>query len=105
MKKLAIVFSIIGLVLQGCDTKKVLSRDEALIQIKKERNYPGVLDYDIFCGDPKYARKALDAGLESEGLVTVQRTQKLADVGKPFISFTAKAQASLLPTPEKDKAV
>ena len=91
MKKLALLFSIIGLVLQGCDTKKVLSRDEALTRIKKESNYPGILDYDIFCGDPKYAKKASDAGLESEGLVTVQRTQKLADAGKPFIGFTAKA--------------
>lgn len=44
-------------------------------------------------------------GLEKEGLVTVQRTQKLGDVGKPLVEFTSKAQAYLLPTPEKDKAI
>jgi len=104
MKKLAIFLSVGCLLLQGCNSKKELTREEALKQIKQERNYPGVLDYDLFCGDPKYGRKVLDAGLESEGLVTVQRTQKLADVGKPFIGFTPKAQAFLLPTPEKDKA-
>jgi hypothetical protein len=46
----------------------------------------------------------LDAGLESEGLVTVQRTQKLIDAVKPFIAFTAKSQPFLLETSEKDKA-
>lgn len=85
-------------------TLKKLSREEALQQIKKERNYPRVLDYDIYCGDPEQGRKVLDAGLESEGLVTVQRIQKLIDVGKPFIAFTAKAQPFLLATSEKDKA-
>jgi hypothetical protein len=104
MKKIAIFFSIISLVLQGCDTKKELSREEALQQIKQERKYPGPLDYDLYCGDPKYAKKVLDAGLEAEGLVTVQQTQKLADVDKPIIAFTTKADALLLPTPEKDKA-
>lgn len=104
MKKLAVILSIICLQLQACDSKKELSRDEALKQIKRERSYPGVLDYDLYCGDPKHARNVLDAGLESEGLVTVQRTQKWADLGKPLIAFTAKSQAYLLATPEKDKA-
>ena len=104
MKKLAIFFSIGSLVLQGCDTTNVLSRKEALKQIKQERNYPGVLGYDIYCRDPKYARKVLDAGLEAEGLVTVQQTQKFADAGKPLIGFTPKAQSLLVSTPEADKA-
>jgi hypothetical protein len=42
--------------------------------------------------------------LEKEGLVTVQRTQKLGDVGQPLIQFTEKAQPYLLHTPEKEKA-
>lgn len=84
MKKLAIILSTAWLLFQSCDSKQELSREEALSQIKQERKYPGVLDYDIYCGDPKYSSKVLDAGLESEGLVTVQQTQKLVDAGKPL---------------------
>lgn len=47
----------------------------------------------------------LDAGLETQGLLTVQRTQKLSDVGKPIIQLSGKAQPYLLPTPEKDKSI
>jgi hypothetical protein len=49
-------------------------------------------------------KKAIDAGLEKRGVVTVQRTQKLADISKPIIGFTDKAQPYLLATPLKDKA-
>jgi len=45
----------------------------------------------------------LAAGLEKEGLVTVQKTQKLGDVGEPLILFTPKAQPYLLPTSLQDK--
>lgn len=48
---------------------------------------------------------AINKGLENDGLVTVLRTQKLGDVGKPLVEFTSKAQPYLLPTPEKDKAI
>src|SRR4051794_23909812 len=102
MKRLAIFLPVIFLLFQGCKSKRELTRDEALKQINKELEYPGVIDYDIYCGDPQHAKKLLDAGLETEGLVTVQRTQKLIDAGKPFISFTAKAKNFLLPTTEKD---
>jgi hypothetical protein len=104
MKKLAVIFAIPCLLLQACDSKQELSREEALSKIKQERKYPGALDYDIYCGDPKYGRKVLDAGLESDGLVAVQRTQKLVDAGKPLIGFTTKAQDYLLPTPPEDKS-
>lgn len=94
---------IFTLLFAACSSKKELSREEALKQIKQERSYPGVLDYDIYCGDPKYGKKVLYAGLESEGLVTVQKTQEFADLGKPLIVFTTKAQPFLLSTAEKDK--
>ena len=103
MKKLAVLLSITCLLFEACNSKQELSREEALSQIKKERNYPKVIDYDVYCGDPKYSNKVLDAGLEAEGLVTVQRTQKLVDAGKPLIGFTAKADVFLLPTPPQDK--
>lgn len=101
MKKLTIIILIAGII-SGCSSKE-LGREEASGIIKKEMQFPKVVDYDILCGDPVYARKVIDAGLEEQGLVTVQRTQKLQDIGKPLISFTDKAKPFLLPTPEKDK--
>ena len=105
MKKLAMFFSIACSLIQGCDFKQDLSREEALRQIKKERNYPKVVDYDVYCSDPGFGRKAIDAGLESAGLVTVLRIQKLGDLKQPLITFTPKAQSFLLATSEKDKAI
>lgn len=101
MKKLFLIILIAGL-LAGCSSKE-LSREDASRIIKQEMHYPKVVDYDIFCSDPVHARKVIDAGLEEKGLVTVQRTQKLKDIGKPLVSFTEKAKPNLLPTPEKDK--
>ncbi len=104
MKKLTIILLITGLI-SGCNSKKELSREEASRIIKEDMKYPKVIDYDIYCSDPEAAKKAIDAGLETAGLVTVQRTQKLGDAGKPLIDFTSKAQPYLLPMPEKDKAL
>lgn len=105
MKKLAIALSIACLFFQACNSKQELSREDALKQIKEQKNYPKVIDYDVYCSDPQFGRKALDAGLETAGLVTVLGTQKLGDLKKPLISFTPKAQSFLLPTTEKDKAI
>ena len=105
MKRLAIFLSITSLLFQACNSKKELSREEALNQIKKEWNYPKVIDYDVYCSDPEFGRKALDAGLQSAGLVTVLRTQKLGDL-KPIVDIiNPEAQSFLLRTAEKDKAI
>jgi hypothetical protein len=89
----------------GCTSKEELSREKASILIKEAMKFPRVIDYDVYSSDPEFAKMAIDKGLEKEGLVTVQRTQKLGDVGKPLVEFTTKAQPYLLPTPEKDKAI
>lgn len=104
MKKLSIHLIIFSSLIVSCHPKEI-SREEALRLIHQEKSYPSVVDYDIYCSDPKYGRKVLDAGLEAAGLVTVLHTQKLADVGKPMVTFTTKAQPFLLLTSEKDKAV
>lgn len=104
MKKLIMIYWLAGLIVAGC-TSKELSREEAYQLLRESKLYPRVLDHDIYCSDPQQAQAILAAGLEKEGLVTVQKTQKLADVGKPLISFTSKAQPYLLPTPAKDKAL
>lgn len=104
MKKLLFILLSVGSILSGCGTKE-LKKEEALQIINKELNYPHVVDYDIFCSDPKHAKNLLDAGLESNGMVTLQKTQKLKDIGKPLVQFTEKAKPYFLPTPDKDKAL
>lgn len=104
MKKLPVFFFIFLIIIAGCKSKE-LSREEAFRLIQQKQQYPKVIDFDIYCSDPKYAKKAVDVGLEVQGMVTIQHIQKLADVGNPLIKFTPKAQAYLLPTPSKDKAI
>ena len=102
MKKLPILLWTAGLLLAGCASKE-LGREEALRLLLQDKQYPRVIDYDIYRSDPQFARAVLEAELEKEGWVTVQRTQKLADTGKPLIEFTAKAKPYLLPTPAEDR--
>lgn len=106
MKNVLLTILTALILITGCsDAKKELKREEALRLIKQETAYPKVVDYDLFCGDPEFAKKVLDAGLETQGLLTVQRTQKLGDVGKPIIQLSGKAQPYLLPTSERDKSI
>jgi hypothetical protein len=106
MKIVLFAFFAVCTLLTACSNdNKDLSGEEAMNLLKQETTYPKVVDYDIFCGDPDFAKKVLDVGLEEQGLLTVQRTQKLSDVGKPIIQLSAKAEPYLLPTPEKDKSI
>src|SRR5439155_23300801 len=99
MKKTTTILWIFCLLIAGC-TSNELSREEAFRLIQQDKQYPRVIDYEINRVDPDQARKVLNAGLEKDGWVTVQRTQKLVDVGKPLIHFTDKAKPYLLPLPE-----
>jgi hypothetical protein len=103
MKK-GLLIILISILAGGCGEGK-LTQEEVFEIIKQQHPYPGIVDYDIYCGDPAFAKRALQVGLDKRGLVTIQRSQKLKDVGKPLITFTEKAQPYLLPNPEKDKAV
>ncbi len=96
MQKILKIFLIFYLLLVGC-TKKELSHEEALKLIQQENQFPKVFDFEINRVDEDQARKVLNAGLEKEGIVTVQRTQKLGEIGKPLIYFTDKAKPYLLP--------
>jgi len=102
MKKLIIIYWLAGLLVTGC-TSKELSREEAHQLLQESKLYPRILDFDIYCSDPQQAQAVLAAGLEKEGLVTVQKTQKLGDAGEPLILFTPKAKPYLLPTSPNDK--
>lgn len=103
MKNFLLIF-VSGMVIASCSTGE-LTQQEAFELIKQQTPYPKVVDYDIYCGDPAFAKLALKAGLDKKGLVNIQRTLKLKDVGKPLITFTEKAKPYLLPTPERDRDI
>lgn len=104
MKKLLVLLFAASVVMIGCGTKQ-LDNPTAFEVIKKNSGYPLVIDKDIYCSDPENASKLQAVGLEKDGLITIQQTQKLSDAGKPLIQFTATAQPYLLATPAKDKAL
>jgi hypothetical protein len=103
MKQLLIILFSTGLLLSGCSNRPQLKKEEALQLITTQLKYPKVIDYDIYCSDPAHAKKLIDAGFEANGLVAMQKTLKLKDMGNPLIGFTDKAKPFLLPTPDKDK--
>src|SRR4051794_9245406 len=102
MKKSAIFLIVCSLVIASCSSKR-LSREDALRLVQEDKQYPKIIDYDVYCSDPLYAKKVLDAGLETAGFVTVQRTQKLSEIGNTLIRFTSKATPYFLPTSDGDK--
>jgi hypothetical protein len=104
MKKLTTLLPLLYLLLSGCNSKQELTREDAFRQIQQGKIYPKPIDYDLYCGDPKYAKKVIDAGLETQGFATVQRTQKLGEVGSPLIHFTDKAKPYLQPTSPSDQS-
>jgi hypothetical protein len=97
MKKVLTILISSILILASCSSKETLDPETALLVLMEQNIYPKSLNEDIYIGDPADARRLLDAGLEDAGLITVQRTQKLMEVGEPLISFTEKAEPYLLP--------
>lgn len=104
MKKLTYIFTFVVFSMMGCNTD-TLDPQTAVDLIQQEYQYPQLLEHNIFCADPKHARKVLEAGLEEQGLVLVRRTQKLQDVKEPLITFTEVAKPYFLPVPEEDKKI
>jgi len=90
------------ILLTACSSNE-LDRAKALQLIREKKIYPKIITYEVYTADPIYARRAMEAGLENFGMLTVQRTQKLMDIGKPLISFTDKANPYLLNTSEEDR--
>ncbi|HNP24871.1 MAG TPA: hypothetical protein PKK99_08470 [Bacteroidia bacterium] len=78
-----------------------LEKEEAASAIRAAKNYPKVYEYEINMTDPASARKLLEAGMETEGLVTIDKTQKLKDAGQPIVHFTEKAKPYLIRIDEK----
>lgn len=104
MKKLTYILMIMGMIMTACNSDK-LEPQTAVDLIQQEQLYPRILDHVVYCADPKHARKVLEAGLEEQGLVLVQRTQKLQDIKEPLITFTEAAKPYFLPVSEADKEI
>lgn len=102
MKKAFIVL-ISMLILASCSSQEKLNKETALKILKENQVYPKTNTYSIFITAPAFAKRMIDAGLEEEGLLTVQHTQKLTEVGEPLIIFTKKAEPYLLTQTEEDK--
>ena len=75
------IVSVLGfaILLMASCSQTNLEKEEAASVIRSEKNYPKVYEYEVNVSDPASARKLLDAGLEAEGLVTIDKTQKLKD--------------------------
>lgn len=100
MKNLIITFLVIS-IFSACNSNK-LSTEEALKLLQEQEGYPKTIDAEIYTADPVDAKKLIDAGLEKDGFVKIAHRQKIADLGKPIITFTEKAKPYLLPQTEED---
>jgi hypothetical protein len=98
----SIVFSC--LMLLQC-SKERLNREEVMRLLQEAKVYPKVVDHRVFCGETETAKKIHDAGLEQEGLVTVQLLHTSSDVGKPLVSFTEKSEPYLLTTSDTARSL
>lgn len=85
--------------LSGC-SKKELSKEDALVLLQKKGNYPRTHSYQIYFKDSEDGRKMIDAGIEKDGLVKVQRNRKTGDNNGSVIEFTDLAKPYFLP-PDK----
>ncbi|WP_373060038.1 hypothetical protein [Zunongwangia sp. H14] len=102
MKKLLLLFFTV-ILFTGCYTVNKPNEDTVLKIITEELHYPHTIDYEIFCSDPAHAKKLLDLKLDTAGMVTIQKTQKLKDIGSPLITFTKAAQPYLIKPTDKEK--
>lgn len=100
MKNLCYILILI-LLITACGSKD-LDKANALKLLQEQKDYPKTIETDIYIVDPVDATKLLKSGLEKEGFVKIIQNQKLADVGKPLITFTEKARPYLIPQTDKD---
>jgi len=99
-----LAFGIGVFLLASCSHVK-LDKKEAAEVIRTTHEYPKPLEYDVNLTDPASATRLLNAGFEEDGLVTIDKTQKIKDIGKPIVHFTEKAKPYLIRIDPKYKNV
>lgn len=70
--------------------------------IRESERYPRAAEEMIFTGDMQEAKRLLDLDMESTGMVKITQRQTSSEFGNPWITFTEKGKAYLLPTPQED---
>ncbi|WP_018613157.1 hypothetical protein [Segetibacter koreensis] len=65
MKRSTIFLIVISLLIVSCGSKK-LSREDALRLVREGKQYPKIIDFDIFCSDPLDAKKVCMQGLKQQ---------------------------------------
>ncbi|GAA4787872.1 hypothetical protein GCM10023231_15020 [Olivibacter ginsenosidimutans] len=98
MKYLSLTVLVLCL-LNACKDPE-LQKEEAFRLLKENGRFPLTHTYNIYTKDSEDGRKLIDAGLEKEGVVTVERNRKTGDNHAPIIEFTEKAKPYLL-APDK----
>ncbi|MXN91153.1 hypothetical protein GR160_07905 [Flavobacterium sp. Sd200] len=93
MKQLLLFFSLILFISCG---RNDLSHEEAARLLKSKTGFPRNIDYEIYRGEPRYARRLIQAGLEREGFVKIQKDYEKNNDSRPIIHFTDKAKPYLL---------
>ncbi|MCC9073511.1 hypothetical protein LNQ49_18195 [Flavobacterium sp. F-65] len=101
MKKLSCIWTLLILIITGCQPKK-LDEKLATALILEKNHYPTIVDHDIYCNDPAHAYTIFKSGLVEKGFVKVLQNKKFGDTIS-FVSFTSAAKPYLLPTPLADK--
>lgn len=89
----------------SCNSSETLDKETAMRLLQEQGDYPKVVGEDIYIGDPADAKRILDLDLEEGGLVSIQTSQKLSEVGKPLIIFTEQAQPYLVESEENDPKI
>lgn len=100
MKTFKILFLFSAALIVCACNKISLTKEEAYELIEQHRKYPQIQSYQIYTKDAEDGRRVLDAGLEKDGLVQVERNHKTGENQKAIIRFTDKASELLLP-PDK----
>ncbi|MFB5946395.1 hypothetical protein [Albibacterium profundi] len=103
--KVVFTLCLLSLFFVSCDSSEKLSKETAMTLLQEQDSYPKPLIEDIYIGDPEDAKRLLDLDLEEEGLVSIQTSQKLSEVGGPLITFTEKAQPYLVESEGNDPKI
>jgi len=103
--KVVFALCLLSLFFVSCDSSEKLSKETAMTLLQEQDSYPKLLVEDIYIGDPADVKRILDLDLAEEGLVSIQTSQKLSEVGEPLITFTEKAQPYLIESEGNDPKI
>jgi len=93
-----LLLAVAATLLTACGEKK-LTDQQAKVLVQKDKGYPKPLTFEINRIDPVSVNRLEQAGLESSGMVTLQKDGNIVP-HQPRIFFTEKAKPYLLGPPQ-----